>query len=72
MLIRIVVIFILSLSISFASNLEECKWDNEEGENIAWVNITNPLAGPKIYNRAVMQYSKLNKKDITKRIGIKK
>lgn len=33
-----------------------------EGENIAWVNLTNPLAGPEIYNEAVKRYIKLKNK----------
>ena len=33
-----------------------------EGENIAWINITNPLAGPEVYTKAVQRYKKLKKK----------
>ena len=43
MLIRIILIFILFLSSSFASNLEECKWDNEEG--VPCVTISIPVNG---------------------------
>ena len=33
-----------------------------EGDNIAWVNITNPLAGPEVYNQAVQIYNKIKSK----------
>ena len=32
------------------------------GENIAWVNVTNPLCGPEIYNKASKTYSSMPKK----------
>ena len=32
------------------------------GDNIAWINVTNPLAGSYIYDRAVEIYSKTYKK----------
>ncbi|MGB2601583.1 MAG: hypothetical protein WBD00_03410, partial [Candidatus Omnitrophota bacterium] len=28
-----------------------------EGEHIAWVNVTNPLAGPEVYERAIEEYN---------------
>jgi len=33
-----------------------------DGENIAWVNLTNPLAGADIYNEAVKRYVKFKNK----------
>ena len=33
-----------------------------EGENIAWINVTNPLSGHEIYNEAAKIYSKMPKK----------
>ena len=33
-----------------------------EGENIAWINLTNPLAGPEIYNEAVRKFNLTKKK----------
>tara|TARA_B100001063_G_scaffold247388_1_gene294196 strand:- start:17614 stop:18300 length:687 start_codon:yes stop_codon:yes gene_type:complete len=32
------------------------------GENIAWINVTNPLAGPKIYSEATKKYHDIDKK----------
>ncbi len=32
-----------------------------EGDNIAWVNITNPLACAEVYNEAVKRYDKIKK-----------
>ena len=43
MLIRIILIIILSLSSSLASNLEECEWDNKEG--VPCVTIRIPVNG---------------------------
>ena len=31
-------------------------------EHVAWINVTNPLAGPKIYDKAVTIYKKIYKK----------
>jgi len=33
-----------------------------EAEHVAWINVTNPLAGPKIYDKAVTIYKKIYKK----------
>ena len=33
-----------------------------EAEHIAWINVTNPLAGPDIYDDAAKIYKKMNKK----------
>jgi N-acylneuraminate cytidylyltransferase len=30
-----------------------------EGENIAWVNVTNPLAGPEVYEKAIEEYNNM-------------
>ena len=29
------------------------------GEHIAWVNVTNPLAGPEVYRRALEEFSRM-------------
>ena len=33
-----------------------------QADHIAWINVTNPLAGPKVYDKAVELYRKINKK----------
>ena len=33
-----------------------------EGENIAWINVTNPLSGYEVYKEATKIYSKMPKK----------
>lgn len=33
-----------------------------EGENIAWINVTNPLADPKIYSEAIKIYHEMDEK----------
>ena len=33
-----------------------------EAEHVAWINVTNPLAGPEIYDKAVTIYKKIYKK----------
>tara|TARA_S200000501_G_scaffold374272_1_gene423414 strand:- start:1145 stop:1810 length:666 start_codon:yes stop_codon:yes gene_type:complete len=33
-----------------------------DGENIAWINVTNPLAGPKIYSEAIKIYHEMDEK----------
>ena len=33
-----------------------------EAEHVAWINVTNPLAGPEIYDKAVTVYKKIYKK----------
>tara|TARA_B100001027_G_C16260337_1_gene329080 strand:- start:479 stop:1144 length:666 start_codon:yes stop_codon:yes gene_type:complete len=33
-----------------------------DGENIAWINVTNPLAGPKIYSEAIKIYHDMDEK----------
>ena len=33
-----------------------------EAEHVAWINVTNPLAGPKIYDKSVTIYKKIYKK----------
>lgn len=33
-----------------------------DGENIAWINVTNPLAGPECYTNAAKVYSKMDSK----------
>ena len=33
-----------------------------DAEHVAWINVTNPLASSKIYDRAVDQYKKVYKK----------
>ncbi|MDD5430600.1 MAG: hypothetical protein PHE97_07785 [Candidatus Omnitrophica bacterium] len=33
-----------------------------QGEHIAWVNVTNPLAGPEIYSEAVKIYESLDQR----------
>ena len=33
-----------------------------QADHIAWINVTNPLVGPKVYDKAVELYRKINKK----------
>ncbi|MDA7606182.1 hypothetical protein N8726_01095 [Pelagibacteraceae bacterium] len=33
-----------------------------EAEHVAWINVTNPLAGPEIYDKAATIYKKIYKK----------
>ena len=33
-----------------------------QADHIAWINVTNPLAGSKIYDRAIELYKRMNKK----------
>jgi CMP-N-acetylneuraminic acid synthetase len=33
-----------------------------EGENIAWINVTNPLSGPECYSNAAKTYSQMDPK----------
>ena len=33
-----------------------------QADHIAWINVTNPLAGSKIYDRGVELYKKMSKK----------
>ncbi len=33
-----------------------------EGEHIAWINVTNPLAGPECYKNAILTYNNMDNK----------
>lgn len=33
-----------------------------EGEHIAWINVTNPLAGPECYENAILTYNNMDNK----------